>query len=496
MKSVANHDGKTVVTMMGKNDKQTKQAAFLPCRTSKRAIKAKRKLDFVYDNGREKKVSNERAVIKNVNSTSHSNSGKNNNAQIVRANRSTKLPSVKGSVKRVTKGRVSQKVAPENNRMSENAINKNVFDGIKVSVNSDEEELDYEDNVFQDDDEGSIMEQQENDTMDRENGPCKKVFKEMTEDVQTADANTDMVLGASSASMTEEDLVMNNPHLRKLLNRMLDERIQDAARRGEMSSSQLLTSLSPKDTQGHNHGNDQGQRPDTNSRGKNMKNNGINAIKSPSDTPIYVPALQRNINPMDAGVTAVSNLANGVRLIMDNVLNRHDIPRPKQVFGSNEITSVNKDSKAMNLEQDSQQEDPIVMMKISNFVDQMRLDADADLEVRPKSTVVAPRLAEAQKRMEQAVVEAEKYKAAIEKPPGRNFVNTCGRGIPGEDNQFSEINVEEIGLPKCQQNYDQMGENMSPNPNQDGLRQMVGAGLSDDFFHLTCHIDQNLKEKD
>ena len=41
----------------------------------------------------------------------------------------------------------------------------------------------------------------------------------------------------------------------------------------------------------------------------------------------------------------------------------------------------------------------------------------------PRSSVNAPGLADAQKRMEQALVETEKFKAAVENPPGRNSFN-------------------------------------------------------------------------
>ena len=67
------------------------------------------------------------------------------------------------------------------------------------------------------------------------------------------------------------------------------------------------------------------------------------------------------------------------------------------------------------------------MIKISNFVDQMRLEVDTarkdslpqePLTVRPKSSATTPGFEDVQRRMEQTIIETEKFKASVEKPPG------------------------------------------------------------------------------
>ena len=74
----------------------------------------------------------------------------------------------------------------------------NNFDGVQVTVNSnkeDELDLDYVDDLNRDDKEGSIMEEEE----------------------QNVDHNTEnngLRLGATSANLSEEDMIMNNPHLK------------------------------------------------------------------------------------------------------------------------------------------------------------------------------------------------------------------------------------------------------------------------------------------
>ena len=94
-----------------------------------------------------------------------------------------------------------------------------------------------------------------------------------------------MALGTSSSTLTEEQLVMNNPHLKKLLNKMLDERIQDAKRKCETSSSELLMQMAGRTEQ-------QGQQEQTEQvTHKRKQNTGI--VKSPSDMTIYIPAYSR-----------------------------------------------------------------------------------------------------------------------------------------------------------------------------------------------------------
>ena len=83
-----------------------------------------------------------------------------------------------------------------------------------------------------------------------------------------------------------------------------------------------------------------------------------------------------------------------------------------------------------------------------------------------------PGMEEAQKRTKHTVVEAEKFRASIANPTGMTY-HTFNAHESEEYNQ----NLEVVG---------------TPNP---GL-VVDGAGLSDnDFFHLTCHIDPNLRSK-
>ena len=86
-----------------------------------------------------------------------------------------------------------------------------------------------------------------------------------------------LVLGATSSYLTDEQLILNNPYLKKLLNRMLDEQIHDAKDKGESSSSGLLTRMSL-----------QVEEPKITRQTKRRKNNPGIVVKSPLDTTIYM----------------------------------------------------------------------------------------------------------------------------------------------------------------------------------------------------------------
>ena len=95
-------------------------------------------------------------------------------------------------------------------------------DDIQVTVNSDEE-LDDEDDI---------------DILLGEEGSIDGDTEELMDSA--------IILGATLDTLNDEELVMSNPHLKKLFNKMLDERIKKAAaEHGETSDSRILSSLTP-----------------------------------------------------------------------------------------------------------------------------------------------------------------------------------------------------------------------------------------------------------
>ena len=88
---------------------------------------------------------------------------------------------------------------------------------------------------------------------------------------------------------------------------------------------------------------------------------------------------------------------------------------------------------------------------ISQFVDNLWIEQhpeDADTVNKRRSDVAAVELQEAQQRAGKAIIEAEKFRARVEPPPGNFDILEIGNGVS-----------------------------------------------DDDFFHLTCHIEPNLIHK-
>ena len=250
----------------------------------------------------------------------------------------------------------------------------------------------------------------------------------------------------------------------------MEEHIQEAKDKGESSGSELLTKLAPGNT-GKLKGNKRGEQ------GKNM-GNAINVVKLPSDTTIYVQALNRLLGN-EALMGDLNVAQTGILGAKTNVLDKANVNRNSEVHNQGQ---------------------PELMTKISNFVDQMRLDVEEseqqEMDMQqdrphPHSSINAPRLEEAQKRMEQTLVQTEKFKTAIEKPPGTPFNPFPYEGLeqpmlpifnyPG---QQQVVHLQKLAQPK-------MGSQSQIN-----TRQVIGSGVTDvDFFHLTCHIDPALVKK-
>ena len=137
-------------------------------------------------------------------------------------------------------------------------------DGVRVAVNeSEEEELDYYDDV---DDQGegsgsSMMDQdQEDQFVAGQSSSNKQVGQQPTNAMAADDLNA----------------LMNDPRFRSVFNKMWDEKVKEAQDKGETSASVVLTAPTPG----------KGSRPKGNIYSSKQQ-------KSPSDTTIYAPALNR-----------------------------------------------------------------------------------------------------------------------------------------------------------------------------------------------------------
>ena len=155
-------------------------------------------------------------------------------------------------------------------------------------------------------------------------------------------------------------MILNNPHLKKLLNRLLHERIQEVKDKGENSNSQLLSKKVPSTIP--NTRKVIADRSNNKNTGNRLES--VKVIKSPSDTTIYVPALSCNLGIGDGlpGI-AQGSAVNAVRVIRNQVTNANDVSQKR----SNGLIEVNSRL--------HEQQQPELITKISNFVDQMHLNS-------------------------------------------------------------------------------------------------------------------------
>ena len=206
-----------------------------------------------------------------------------------------------------------------------------------------------------------------------------------------------------------------------------------------------------------------GDKPGTSGPG-GASGNAINdsaQVKSPSDTTIYAPALNKRFEVND--------------------LNKHLV----QINQAN----TQGDFNTMDREGDNQNR---VMGTITNFIESIHAgtpqsDGPWSKPVTPSQPIpdkeAPPEFEQVQQRADEVLKDAERFQAKLAEPPGRtnelfmsnNFQSNQGilpvltGGEPADGNHLVQENK---GFPS------------------------IGGGVSDDdFFHLTCHIEPNLIHK-
>ena len=211
------------------------------------------------------------------------------------------------------------------------------------------------------------------------------------------------------SGQNSEERLLENPHLKNLFNKFFEEKLKEVVK-----SHGGLMVAQPGTSQGDAKIN-QGSINCSNNRviASNAQDLTNHKVKSPSDTTLYRPALAAK-KRMDFG--------NGLKI--SGCENTH-------------------------LEGDT------VLNKINDFVAGMRLEQE-QREAAPRasggrSTTVSmldPEFQEAEKRVETSILEAEKFKATVANPPGKESVLLLDQGRTDED-----------------------------------------------FFQLMCHVDSNLRSK-
>ena len=189
-------------------------------------------------------------------------------------------------------------------------------------------------------------------------------------------------------------------------------------------------------------------------------------IKSPSDTTIYAPALSK-----------ISNNPNKTKQIVEKILN-DNAGNCKSMNGVNEdisdqithfIEGVRLEAKSKGTTADAGQPQP----GTSKEPTEVRLD--------PARIQYSEQVDLAKQKANQMIIDAEKYKATVNVPPGNYFeqVNNVVRNVQELDDGNILFDQNRV-LPQ---------QNLNSSP----MTTMVLS--DDDFFHVTCHVDLTLRSK-
>ena len=265
---------------------------------------------------------------------------------------------------------------------------------------------------------------------DFENEDEEEVVSEYSDDeeqtVQEPQPSTSGLAGTRQQEVNEEELIRSNPALMKLMDKMMNQKLKELGR---------TTANKPEENCNTGKKGEIGATTDT----RNKRSN----IKSPSDTTIYAPALGRQL---------MRNSPNGDRGVVMPYL-QSQINAEQEI--RNNVTPVRQVQNCGDMRQRN------IYSDICDIVDKAR-EEDDDRRRVVSSDIEIPGHQEAKDRMERSIIEAEKFKATVEKPPGR----------------FSDTDTD------FQSSLDKLA------------RKQIGTGLTDDdFFHLTCHIDPQLQSK-
>ena len=291
-------------------------------------------------------------------------------------------------------------------------------DGIHISVNSDEDREYGED--------------------DMESESESSGGEETTEEPE--EPMIQGVVASSASEMDEDEEMLKNPRLLQMVDRLLNEKLKEINKNAGRKEQQPSTRSTAR-----------GTSKIGGSQGRSRVDQQL--IKSPSDTTIYIPALNKYVGKP---ITVAYDKLNPREVMRQQSNDIGD--QGKQVELPLNILQVKilNDGDAANM-----------IDKISNFVESVRNEE----KQRRESEVNVPGFDEASDRTEKTIVEVEKFKAAVAAPPGKDFQFSHDQAGPVPGKSFAD----------CQDKLE---------------NQQIGTGLTDDdFFRLTCHIEPGLQQK-
>ena len=211
-------------------------------------------------------------------------------------------------------------------------------------------------------------------------------------------------------ALTEEQL-MNNPVLQKRMQKFFTEQFKNIQKDNgdaNAASNKAAAGKGSVHLAGHLI---KVNEPDD-------KLNKISTVKSPSDTTIYAPALNKRLTPNggeDVVFVAPRNKSGVYEILTNGPLQQ--MQSQQQQNGGEEHFQSNQG-----------------LNSITDFVENIRLENHPEDEPgRKKSDTLAVGLDAAQSRAQKAIIEAEKFRASIE-PPGRPINYTLNNEMGIEQN--------------------------------------------------------------
>ena len=261
--------------------------------------------------------------------------------------------------------------------------------------------------------------------------------------VDSSEVTTDSESSCSDSDERDMKLMRKDPKVKRLLEAMAEEKFQrDKKVRRKRKLRRREKELAKREREKRKDRMKRGRADTKRSKGNQLRNEAIKWPKSPSDTTVYAPALMKSPN------------LNRNPVVTDTVGNPIDQNTP--------VRSV--------------------MDKISNFVDWMRIQATP--KERTQSAEEIPHSSDRRddfrvhtdgrdKEAERLVIEAEKFKAAVNAPTGENEKFCDNNEVSNSNDTLSQI-----------ANYLKVIANNSKETDDD-----------DEFFHISCHVEQNMKVK-
>ena len=239
----------------------------------------------------------------------------------------------------------------------------------------------------------------------------------------------------------------NDPALQKLVNKLVNEKLQIA----------LSASRNTKDGTGKTAGLNTNMNLISDSIGSTPKTPRMvvaNKVKSPSDTTIYAPALNRNCVQSNQIGMNLTNLANG-----GNQANQDNNDRLLHQI-SNFVENIRLETPLAN-----KQKPDVGPISVQ---DQMEAGPSGDNPPAISEAIQQERdMDEARKTADKLILEAEQFKASI--APKSGMKPLC------------DIVNEKMDSETYHKLFDQIQQSL--------------VDPDDEFFHITCHIEPALKSK-